>query len=160
MLDNPAMALLLSKAISWAEMQSDQLSHTGLSLNEAQTAIAYSVGVAHPELIRVLEVEALPIPDDADLRQAAQTFGLLSPDMAGLTMGHGIFIRRGQATIRLLSHEFRHVYQYEQASSIAACLLVYLQQIMTVGYQMAPLEIDARAHEIFPQLGVPVHFME
>lgn len=91
-----------------------------------------------------MEVEALPIPEDTDLRQAAQTFGLLSPDMAGLTMGHGIYIRRGQATIRLLSHEFRHVYQYEQAGSIAACLLVYLQQIMTVGDQMAPLEIDAR----------------
>ncbi len=148
MLDNPAIALLLPKAFAWAEMQSDQLLRAGLPLNDTQIEIAKRVGVAHPELIRVLEVEAFPIPDDADLRQAAQTFGLLSPDMAGLTMGHGIYIRRGQATIRLLSQEFRHVYQYEQAASIAACLLVYLQQIMTVGYQLAPLENDARAHEI------------
>ena len=55
-------------------MQSDQLFRTGLSLNEVQTAIAYSVGVAHPELIRVLEVETLPIPVDTELRQAAPMF--------------------------------------------------------------------------------------
>ena len=79
---------------------------------------------------------------------AAQASGLLSPNIDGLTLGHGIYIRHGQASNRLLSHEFRHVYQYEQAGSIAAFLSVYLQQILTVGYQLAPLEIDAREHEI------------
>jgi hypothetical protein len=48
----------------------------------------------------------------------------------------------------LLSHELRHVYQYEAAGSIAAFLLNYLWQIATAGYEECPLELDARAHEV------------
>ena len=142
------IASLITVAISWIEAQSDLITRTGLPLNDAQIAIARSVGVVHPEQIRLLEVDAIPVPDDAKLRQAAQMSGLLSPNMAGLTMGYGIYIRRGQATNRLLSHEFRHVYQYEQAGSIANFLSVYLEQILMVGYLHAPLEIDARKHEV------------
>jgi len=40
------------------------------------------------------------------------------------------------------------VYQYEQHGSIAAFLPVYLSQVLEVGYQDAPLERDARAHEL------------
>lgn len=39
-------------------------------------------------------------------------------------------------------------HQYEQAGSIAAFLPRYLQQIVTVGYNNAPFEIDARSHEL------------
>jgi len=84
--------------------QSDFITRTGLPLNEAQIAIARSVGVAHPELIKILEVDALPIPEVSELRQAAQTSGLFSPDMAGLTRGHGIYIRHGQAKQLACSH--------------------------------------------------------
>jgi hypothetical protein len=68
--------------------------------------------------------------------------------MLGLTLGHSIFIVRGHKDRRLLSHELRHVHQYEHHGSIAAFLPVYLQQIVEVGYANAPLEADARAHEI------------
>jgi hypothetical protein len=36
----------------------------------------------------------------------------------------------------------------EMAGSIAAFLTVYLQQLVTVGYENSPFEIDARAHEV------------
>jgi hypothetical protein len=48
----------------------------------------------------------------------------------------------------LLSHELRHIYQYEAAGSIAAFLPIYLWQIAMVGYEECPLERDARAHEV------------
>jgi hypothetical protein len=67
--------------------------------------------------------------------------------MVGLTLGHSIFICRGHQTRRLLSHELRHVHQYEANGSIAEFLPMYLQQIAEVGYANAPFEIDARAHE-------------
>jgi hypothetical protein len=68
--------------------------------------------------------------------------------MVGLTLGYAVLVCPGYGRdVRLLSHEFRHVYQYEQAGSIAAFLPVYLQQIVTVGYQNAAYERDARAHE-------------
>jgi hypothetical protein len=40
------------------------------------------------------------------------------------------------------------VHQYERAGSIAAFLPVYLQQIVELGYNNAPFEIDARSHEL------------
>jgi hypothetical protein len=55
---------------------------------------------------------------------------------------------KGQGSNRLISHECRHVHQYEVAGSIAGFLPLYLQQIVSYGYEQAPYEIDAREHEI------------
>lgn len=142
-----ALPILLPKAIGWAEAQSSMIMRTGAPLSHSEISIALNVGVSKPELIHVLEVASLPLPEDSDLRQAAQNTGLLGPGMVGLTLGHGIFICRGYRSNRLLSHEFRHVYQYEQAGSISNFLPIYLQQIATVGYQDSPYEQDARSHE-------------
>lgn len=82
------------------------------------------------------------------MRVTAIGAGLFGPGMIGLTLGYGILVVQGQETRRLLSHEFRHVHQYEQAGSIVAFLPTYLQQIAAFGYRNAPLELDARQHEI------------
>jgi len=142
-----ALPVLAPKAISWAEAQYSTIAQAGQPLNEVLLAVARSVGVLHPELIRVSEVPSLPLPEDIELKQAALATGLLGPGMVGLTLGYGVYICQGHGNVRLLSHEFRHVHQYEQAGSIAAFLPIYLQQIVTVGYNNAPFEIDARAHE-------------
>lgn len=142
-----ALPVIAPKAIAWAEAQYSSISQAGQPLNGTLLAVAKSVGVLQPERIRVVEVPSLPLPDDQDLRLAALSTGLLGPGMVGLTLGHGIYVCYGHGNIRLLSHEFRHVHQYEQAGSIAAFLHAYLQQIVSVGYNNAPFEIDARAHE-------------
>lgn len=142
-----ALPLLIPKAIAWAEAQSSSIGQIGQPLNDALLSIARSVGVMRPELIRVAEVPRLPMPEDPELQQAALATGLLGPNMIGMTFGYGIYVCHGQGTVRLLSHEFRHACQYEQAGSIAAFLPAYLQQVITVGYHNAPFEIDARAYE-------------
>jgi hypothetical protein len=142
-----ALPFLLPKAIAWAEGEANSAAATGQALNDSEQQVASRVGVSRPELIRVALVDSLPMPNEPALRSAAIQTGLLGPHMAGLTLGYSVFVRRGQDTLRLLSHEFRHVYQYEQAGSIAAFLPVYLQQIAQFGYANAPLEADARAHE-------------
>jgi hypothetical protein len=138
---------LLPGAIAWAEARSNEILASGETLTDTGLRIARSVGVTHPERIRILEVAQMPLPDDPQLRFAALQTGLLGPNIAGLTLGHGIYIVRGHGSNRLVSHECRHVFQYETAGSIAVFLPVYLQQIAVVGYEHAPLEIDARAHE-------------
>jgi hypothetical protein len=65
-----------------------------------------------------------------------------------MTLGYGIVIVEGQMDLGLLSHECRHVYQVEIAGGLAAFLHEYLKQIADFGYDDAPYEIDARAHEI------------
>jgi hypothetical protein len=138
---------LLPFAIAWVEEQSQRALDSGQPLDATGLALARRVWVQHPERIRTQLVDALPLPDEPGLRQAALATGLLGPGMIGLTLGYSIFIVRGHMGPRLLSHECRHVYQYETAGSIAAFLPVYLQQIATVGYQGDPLEQDARAYE-------------
>src|ERR1700693_2348846 len=136
---------LLPRAVAWAETKAAEIAATGVPLNPTELALARGVGVAQPELIRIAVVDELPLPDDALLRQAALQTGLLGPGMVGLTLGYGIYLCNGHVTPRLLSHECRHVFQYESAGSITAFLPVYLQQLVAFGYANAPLEIDARA---------------
>jgi hypothetical protein len=139
---------LLPRAIAWAETQSRSVLEGGAPLEPADLALARSVGVSNPENIRVSVVDRIPVPDDTQLRLAAFRAGLLAPDTLALTLGYAVLVRRGhEAGARLLSHEFRHVYQYERAGSIASFLRVYLKEIVALGYADAPSEIDARAHE-------------
>jgi hypothetical protein len=142
-----ALPFLTPKAIEWAERRAAEIAASGEPLNAHGIELARKVGVASPERIRLSFVAQLPLPTDPDLRQAALQTGLLGPNMIGLTLGHGIYICNGHSSSRLLSHECRHVQQYEQAGSIAAYLPKYLQQIVQFGYTDAPYEVDARAHE-------------
>ncbi len=143
-----ALPLLLPKAIAWAEERADEVILNGTPLSDQGISIAQRAGVTSPHLIRIAMVDRLPVPSDPQLQQAALATGLLAPNMAGLTLGHSILVCHGQLTIRLLSHECRHVFQYEQAGSIGAFLPLYLQQIVDHGYANAPFEIDARTHEV------------
>jgi hypothetical protein len=142
-----ALPRLLPLAISWAESQEADVLATGRSLVGTELALATAVGVSGVNRVRIKLVSQLPQPGDQELRAAANQTGLLGPNMVGVTFGHAVFIRRGCETHRLLSHELRHVHQYEAAGSIAAFLPVYLNQIVTVGYARAPLELDAQRHE-------------
>jgi hypothetical protein len=138
---------LLPLAIEWAEAESRRVAASGTPLSAECHALATSVGVSRADLVRVELVERIPQPSHPLLQAAIQELGMLGPDTRGLTLGHAIFIQRDEQSLRLLSHELRHVYQYEQAGSIAAFLPVYLSQILEFGYAAAPLEIDARTHE-------------
>ena len=143
-----ALPALLPQAIQWAEVQADEVLLTGTPLSQTESGFARTVGVHFPDRIRLKIVEALPVPDDLELRRAAIQAGLLGPGMVGLTLGYAVFICDGHDTDpRLLRHEFRHVFQYEAAGSIRTFLPTYLGQIVQFGYRDAPLEQDARACE-------------
>ena len=139
---------LMSRAVAWAETEAARVAASGEPLDAVGLSDATTVGVKSPDKVRVSIVDRLPLPPDAELRAAAQEMGLLGPTMNGLTLGYSILIRHGQMSRRLLSHECRHVFQYEQAGSIAAFLPHYLQSIVQVGYCESPFEKDARDHEL------------
>ena len=119
----------------------------GAPLTPEQADDARTVGVAQPERIRVVTVDRMPFPEVPSLAAIARDSGALAPGTIRLTLGHAVYVLRGQDTRRLLTHEFRHVHQYEAAGSIGAFLVRYLQEIAKVGYHDAPLEADARQHE-------------
>ena len=143
-----ALPVLLPRAIEWAEARSNEVLNEGEPLPQNWIELAKAVGVARPEQIRVSIVPVLPLPEDPELREAALETGLLGPGIVGLTLGYGVIICDGHLDGRLISHECRHVYQYETAGSIDKFLPIYLEQIAIYGYKDAPFEIDAREHEI------------
>lgn len=139
---------LLPRAIDWANVRSNEILADGEPLTESGLKLATAVGVTDASRIRIREVCSLPLPEDAELRTVALETGLLGPGMIGLTLGYGIYVCKGHVDNRLISHECRHVYQYETAGSIEDFLPVYLEQIAECGYYDAPFEIDAREHEL------------
>lgn len=143
-----ALPELIPFAVAWAEAQQERIRCIGQSLDDAGLVLAEHTGVSRPDLIRIAFVSSIPVPDHPKLREAALAISLIGPGTIGMTFGYGIYLLRGHATSRLLSHEFRHVYQYEKAGSITTFLHTYLEQIARFGYAQAPLEIDARQHEI------------
>ena len=139
---------ILPDSIAWVEAQSEVGLAIGRPLSPDELADARRVGVLAPENIRVVVAPALPLPDDGALRETAVSTGLLGPEFCGLTLGHAIFIVEGHVSRRLLTHECRHVRQYENAGSIGEFLGEYLSQIARFGYHNAPYEVDARRCEI------------
>ena len=142
-----ALPRLLPLAIPWVQSQEANALATGRPLTVTELALANAVGVRNASRVRIKLVNQLPKPTHPELRVAAEQTGLLGPNTAGVTFGYAVFIRHGFDTNRLVSHELRHVHQYEAAGSIAAFLPVYLAQIVSVGYEQAPFEVDARRHE-------------
>ena len=139
---------LLLLAIKWAEEHSEKIQNEGIALTQEQIEIAKQVGVSQPKKVKVLEVNKIPFPENEKLSSAATQIGFLDEAMKGLTLGHSIYICSEHNTKQSLSHELRHVYQYEAFGSIPAYLVEYLKQIVLVGYENSLLEQDARKHEV------------
>lgn len=138
---------LLKRVNVWAQEQSRVAIEAGTLLSKEESGLAKMVGVEHPELVRILEVDVIPVPSDIELKTMAEATGLFSPDIAGITFNYGIYIKKGHRKNHLVSHELRHVYQYEKAGSIQNFLNAYILQLLSVGYANAPLELDAQNHE-------------
>ena len=155
---NPALAAQLSvmapRVVTWAEKLSAEGRTRGIALTPAQERIARASGVREPGKIRILVVPHIPLPDEPDLRAAALEVGLSQSSALGMTLGYAVVVVRGyEGNVRLLSHEFRHVAQYEACGGIAPFLTMHLADLAAFGYEESPFEVDARAHE---QDGPPV----
>ena len=145
---NALLPVLLPRAINWCEQVSADANAAGSPLRPTAIADARIVGVKQPEKIRVLVVDQIPTPDDRVLATAAAAVGFLRSATAGLTLGHSILVCRGRLSRRLLSHECRHVAQFESRASLAEFLKTYLNEIVATGYDDCSFEVDGRSHEL------------
>ena len=142
------LPILAPRAVAWAHAMEGEAMRTGRPLDVATQSLARELGVREPRRVRVVVVDRVPLPDEPALRAAALQVGLSQSTATGITLGHAIFVRRGsEADVRLLSHELRHVAQYEAAGGIPAFLAKHLVDLATHGYEDSPFEVDARAHE-------------
>jgi hypothetical protein len=133
---------ILPLAAEWAQKQEQLILREGAPLSPKEIADARAVGVREPERVRVLLVDEIPAPPDALLKAATAEFFPEAP--SGLTLDHGIFIRRDCRTDRhLVVHELVHTSQYERLGGIAPFLRDYLTECASFGYRNAPLEREA-----------------
>lgn len=140
--------LLLPLAAFWAREQEAHILARGVPLREsafgeAALQLAARARLRNPQRVRLLRVETIPEPHNATLARAARASGLITSHAAGLTLGHGIFLRAETwHSSQLLLHELTHVRQYEERG-IESFLREYLWQCLSVGYENAPLEREA-----------------
>lgn len=134
---------LLPLAVEWAAAEEARVLRDGISLTDAQLSDARTAGVEQPDRIRLLRVEAVPFPQQPQLRAAAETVHFLTPETRGLTLRYGIFVRYDCRNDRhLLVHEFGHTAQYERLGGIGPFLQKYLTECLTIGYANAPMELE------------------
>lgn len=136
---------LLPLAVAWAAEQENMILRSGVPLTESQLADARQLGVRFPERVRLLQVSEIPMPVHPVLAAAAAMTNLISPFTAGMTLGHGIFIRDDCWGQRLLvAHELVHTSQYERLGGLEGFLRPYLMECLTPpGYPHGRMEQEA-----------------
>jgi hypothetical protein len=101
---------LFPHVVDWISYLEKQAQESGRALTPIEFNLAQTVGVAHPEEVRVLSVRGIPLPSHPRVKQLARRVGLLNADTGGLTAGYGVIVRLDCArNLRLLTHEFVHV---------------------------------------------------
>lgn len=134
----------LPLATSYAEEQEQIILRDGVPLTDAQCADARRAGVKEPQRVRLLKVDAIPIPTQPILAKANEYVGMIKPNSTTINYGYGIFIRQDLWDQRaVLVHELVHISQYERLGSIGEFLKAYLKECLTVGHANSPLEREA-----------------
>jgi len=137
---------LLPIAAQWATEQERRVLCEGVRLNEIEMGDAKAIGVRHPERVRLLRVDMVPVPAHPMLRAAAASMNFLTAAPRGLALKYGVFVRADHWRDRaLIAHELVHVLQYQRLGGVLPFLQTYICQCATLGYPNAPLELEASA---------------
>ena len=137
---------ILPLAVQWAANQKRRVLCEGVPLSKIELADAIAIGVRHPERVRLLRVDVVPVPAHPMFRAAAASISFLTAAPRGLALDYGIFVRADHWRDRsLIAHELVHTSQYQRLGGIRPFLQTYIVQCATVGYPNAPLELEAVA---------------
>ena len=135
---------LLPKATLWAEEQEKKILARGIPLSTQQLEDAKIIPVKCPEKTRILQVRSIPLPEDPELKYAAQEIRLITPNTIGMSFRYGIYVRYDYWNNReTLVHELVHTLQYERSGGLGQFLEQYLRECIEYGYPQAPLEQEA-----------------
>ena len=139
------IAQVLPEARAYAAGHEAIILANGDPLSDQQIADARRIGVVHPENVRVLATDAIPMPTNVRLRQLMSEHGMTPGNLVGMTFGYGIYVLEPSVGNRhLLMHELAHVAQYERLGGIEPFMQEYMAQLLEFGYGDAPLEREAR----------------
>lgn len=134
-------------ATQWVTEQEAIIFEKGQTLHALGIEDARRAGVSCPEKIRILTVPSITPPNHWLLSVLPDSLQFIGPQTAGLTLNYGIYIHEDYADYRehreLYVHEMVHVGQYERMGSIKAFLTDYLEESISPGYPLGPMEQEA-----------------
>jgi hypothetical protein len=152
MMDQENFDRLAALAFQWAKKQEDFILKHGVPLTSEQSADALRCGVYNWARVRVLVVDRIPLPDDAELADAARRSQIITEASRGITVGHGIIIRADSWQNReLLLHLLVHVAQCERSGGFEPYLAKYLGDRRTCS-DFSPGAFEDEARELAREL--------
>ena len=141
----PALVYLAMPWVAWWAWRTERrtLRH-GRPLFSSEWSAAVRVGVRHPQKVRILTVEEIPMPGLPIMHRLAARWGFDRRHIGGLCLRYGILLRRDLAAQpHIMAHELVHTAQYERHRTLSKFLRTYLLQCLRHGYPHAPLEQEA-----------------
>jgi len=151
LLDNPPhevkqkQDLLTPLTLDWFKEVELRFLKKGRLLTEKEISMAKSVGVKHPENVRVIILTDFPSPQNKTLRTETKGYGLGNSAEGGRTMGYVIMLKARFKDDRwTLAHELAHVAQQEKMG-VKAFVRRFIAEHELMGNRRAPLELDANA---------------
>jgi len=145
-IDQETFEHLLPFACQWARTQEEFVLARGTPLGPSHTADARQVGVLDCDRVKVLVVDRIPLPDNAELAEAARSAHIITEASRGMTIGHGIIIRADcWGDRQLLVHQLVHVAQCERSGGLEPWVQEYLFDRRTsASFTVGTLEEEAR----------------
>jgi hypothetical protein len=138
------LPIILPFAVRWVEREERKIIMNGVSLSPEGQMDASWMGVAHPEKIRLMRVDRIPILNGIFMKFLSRMFPHISANTVGLSLCDGIYIRSKYWGDRLLiAHECVHTGQYERSGDISGFLRSYFTECIELGYPDAPMEQEA-----------------
>lgn len=145
MIDQKQFELLSPVACDWAKTQEEFILRHGTSLGPGHLADARLAGVDDAERVRVLVVNKIPLPENAQLAEAARHAQIITDASRAMAVGYGVVIRADCWHDReLLIHQFVHVAQCERRGGLELFVQEYLQDRRRATFSVGALEEEAR----------------
>lgn len=134
---------ILGAAVAFVKESEKVALEKGRELEEEEVKYALSLGIEHPEKIRIKYQFSLPRPQGAELLAEFNKLGFGSFFEGGRTNGYGIFIKSYFPNKKsIIQHELFHVKQMEDMG-LKIFIKQYLKQAMTYDYFSMPIEVEA-----------------
>jgi len=131
----------------WLHEVNAEIYARGEPLSPELHQIAVELGIARIDDIRVLVVDAVPVPTHRPtLYREGERRGLWGPGIAGnaQVFGHGVAVTQEVLDDKgKMAHELMHIRQIERFGAVEDFVVEYLRQIAEYGYANAPLEVEA-----------------
>jgi hypothetical protein len=146
MIDQKDFERLAPLAYQWAAQQEAFVLKHGVALTRDQLTDADRVGVRDAGRVRVLVVDRIPLPENAELANAARAAQIITESSRAVAIGHAIVMRADSWRDReLLLHQLVHVAQCERSGGLESFVNEYLLDRRTSrDFSLGSFEDEAR----------------